>query len=85
MHLLAAAFNALVEAGDAARAPIYIVVPLLLDHIREGYDAGNYGERFAAVRANRMLAIALQTPGLSEDAARFDLRAQLLQPQILRR
>jgi hypothetical protein len=36
-----------------------------------------------AVRANRVLAVALQGQGLSEDAARFAYRAQLLQQQVL--
>jgi DNA replication protein DnaC len=45
-HLLAAAFNALLAAG---KVPCYCVVPLLLDHVREGYDAGDYGERFRTV------------------------------------
>jgi len=38
----------------------------------------------AAVRANRQLAVALQTQGLSEDAARFAYRAQLLQRRVFR-
>jgi hypothetical protein len=37
----------------------------------------------AAVRANRLLAVALQTQGLSEDANRFAYRAQVLQRQVL--
>lgn len=45
-HLLAAAFNALLAAG---KIPVYTVVPLLLDHVREGYDTGDYGERFKTV------------------------------------
>jgi uncharacterized protein YjbI with pentapeptide repeats len=36
----------------------------------------------AAVRANRVLAVALQAQGLSEDAARFAYRAQLLQRRV---
>lgn len=39
----------------------------------------------AAVRANRQPAVALQTQGLSEDAARFAYRAQVLQREVLRR
>jgi uncharacterized protein YjbI with pentapeptide repeats len=39
----------------------------------------------AAVRANRVLAVALQAQGLSEDANRFAYRAQVLQRQLLRR
>jgi hypothetical protein len=39
----------------------------------------------AAVRANRQLAVALQTQGLNEEAARFYYRAQVLQRQVLRR
>jgi len=39
----------------------------------------------AAVRANRVLAVSLQAQGLSEDAARFAYRAQLLQRQVLLR
>ncbi len=39
----------------------------------------------AAVRANRVLAVALQAQGLSEDAARFAYRAQLLQRRVLLR
>ena len=38
-----------------------------------------------AVRANRQLAIALQTQGLNEHAARFAYRAQKLQQVVLRR
>ena len=38
-----------------------------------------------AVRANRQLAIALQTQGLNEEAARFAYRAQKLQRVVLRR
>lgn len=36
-----------------------------------------------AVRANRQLAAALQSQGLSEDAARFAYRSQLLQRKVL--
>jgi hypothetical protein len=39
----------------------------------------------SAVRANRVLAVTLQNQGLSEDAARFAYRAQLLQQQVLLR
>jgi DNA replication protein DnaC len=46
-HLLAAAFYALL---DAARQPIYTVSPLLLDSLREGIQAGDYSERFYAVK-----------------------------------
>ena len=35
-----------------------------------------------AVRANRQLAVALQTQGLNEDAARFAYRAQVLQKTV---
>src|SRR5713226_4738164 len=35
-----------------------------------------------AVRANRQLAIALQSQGLNEDAARFAYRAQVLQKSV---
>jgi uncharacterized protein YjbI with pentapeptide repeats len=38
----------------------------------------------AAVRANRVLAVALQDQGLSEDAARFTYRAKFLQRRVLR-
>jgi uncharacterized protein YjbI with pentapeptide repeats len=38
----------------------------------------------AAVRANRVLAVALQAQGLSEDADRFAYRARLLQRRVLR-
>jgi len=38
-----------------------------------------------AVRANRQLAVALQGQGLSEEAAHFAYRAQLLQRVVLRR
>ncbi len=37
----------------------------------------------AAVRANRQLALALQAQGLSEEAARFSYRAQVLHRQAL--
>jgi uncharacterized protein YjbI with pentapeptide repeats len=36
-----------------------------------------------AVRANRQLAVALQSQGLNEDAARFAYRAQVLQKSVL--
>jgi len=39
----------------------------------------------AAVRANRQLAIVLQTQGINEQAARFSYRAQKLQRIVLRR
>ena len=38
----------------------------------------------AAVRANRRFAVALQANGLSEDASRYNYRAQLCQRQVLR-
>ncbi len=41
-------------------------------------------ENDQAVRANRQLAIALQTQGLNEDAARFAYRAQVLQKRVYR-
>jgi DNA replication protein DnaC len=53
-HLLAAAFYALLDGG---RTPIYSVAPLLLDHIREGISAGEYGERFYAVRDCPLLIV----------------------------
>ncbi|MBV9230147.1 MAG: pentapeptide repeat-containing protein [Chloroflexi bacterium] len=37
-----------------------------------------------AVRANRQLAVALQSQGLNEDAARFAYRGQVLQRQVFR-
>jgi len=37
----------------------------------------------AAVRANRQLALALQSQGLNENAAHFAYRAQLLQREVL--
>ncbi len=37
----------------------------------------------SAVRANRVLAVALRNQGLNEDADRFAYRAQLLQQQVL--
>jgi DNA replication protein DnaC len=50
--LLASAFYALLDGENGGRAPIYTVAPLLLDHIRDGIgrQAGEYGERFYAVR-----------------------------------
>ncbi len=42
-------------------------------------------EYLFAVRANRQLAIALQSQGLNEDAARFAYRAQKLQQVVFRR
>ena len=38
-----------------------------------------------AVRANRQVAVVLNAQGLSEEAARFGYRAQVLQRQVLRR
>jgi uncharacterized protein YjbI with pentapeptide repeats len=46
--------------------------------------AKRLAEYQAAVRANRVLAIALQGRGLGEDAARFAYRAHVLQRQVLR-
>jgi hypothetical protein len=43
------------------------------------------GEYKAAVRANRILAVALRNQGMNEDADRFAYRAQLLQQQVLQR
>ncbi len=53
-------------------------------------DAWKYRASFldvfrTAVRANRQLAVALQTQGLNEEAARFAYRAQRLQRVVLRR
>jgi DNA replication protein DnaC len=52
-HLLAAAFNAMVDAdrlgAASGRLPLYVVVPALLDYIREGVQAGDYSGRFASV------------------------------------
>jgi uncharacterized protein YjbI with pentapeptide repeats len=39
----------------------------------------------AAVRANRVLAVALRSQGLNEEADRYAYRAQVLQRQVLRR
>lgn len=41
------------------------------------------GEYQEAVRANRQLAVALQTQGLNEEASRFAYRANLLQRKVL--
>ncbi len=38
-----------------------------------------------AVQANRQLAIVMRNQGISEDASRFEYRAQVLQRQVLRR
>jgi uncharacterized protein YjbI with pentapeptide repeats len=48
-------------------------------------NARRLREYKAAVRANRILSVALQAQGLAEDAARFSHRAQILQRQVLRR
>lgn len=55
-HLLAAAFHALIAEGRTP-TPIYTVVPTLLDHIRGGYDNGDYGERFAMVKQAPILLL----------------------------
>ncbi len=47
--------------------------------------AERLSEYQAAVRVNRQLAVALQSQGLSEEAARFAYRAQRLQRIVLRR
>jgi uncharacterized protein YjbI with pentapeptide repeats len=47
--------------------------------------ATRLNEHEIAVRANRQLAVALQTQGLNEDAARFAYRAQKLQRVVLSR
>jgi len=55
-------------------------------HDRKVKDrARRLNEYEQAVRANRQLAIALQSQGLNEYAARFAYRAQLLQRIVLRR
>jgi hypothetical protein len=46
-------------------------------------QAERLSEYQAAVRANRQLAVALQTQGLHEEAARFAYRAQRLQRIVL--
>src|SRR5260221_419802 len=48
-------------------------------------QAARLSEYQEAVRANRQLAVALQSQGLSEEAARFAYRAQRLQRIVLRR
>src|SRR5258708_17020951 len=48
-------------------------------------QAARLSEYQEAVRANRQLAVALQSQGLSEEAARFAYRAQHLQSIVLRR
>ncbi len=44
---------------------------------------GNVNEFQIAVRANRQLAVALQSQGLNEEAARFAYRAQVLYRSVL--
>ncbi len=61
-HLLAAAFNHLVDrltsgANAQAQPPLYVLVPSLLDFIREGYETGDYGERFWSVRRTPILLL----------------------------
>jgi len=46
--------------------------------------AQRLSEYTAAMRANRVLSVALQARGLSEDAARFAYRAKFLQRRMLR-
>jgi DNA replication protein DnaC len=47
-HLLAATFNALMSSGHL---PLYVLVSGLLDHVCDGYQADNYGRRFAPMRS----------------------------------
>jgi hypothetical protein len=48
------------------------------------WNANTTLERYrTAVRSNRQLAVALQTQGLNEDAARFAYRANVLQRKVL--
>lgn len=52
--------------------------------LQKGFIQGEHEEEAyrEAVRANRQLAIALQSQGLNEDAARFAYRAQSLQRNV---
>jgi DNA replication protein DnaC len=65
-HLLAAAFNHLVDRAasasgtaspDGALPPLYVLAPSLLDFIRAGYETGDYGERFWSVRKTPILLL----------------------------
>ena len=47
--------------------------------------ATRVNEYKSAVRANRVLAVALQAQGISEDASRFAYHAQILQREVYRR
>ncbi len=54
------------------------------DHEGKPKDSATRLDDFkSAVRANRVLAVALRNQGLNEDADRFAYRAQLLQQQVL--
>jgi hypothetical protein len=51
---------------------------------KEGQDSASRLKLYEeAVRANRQLALVLQSQGLNEDAARFSYRAQILQRKVL--
>ena len=59
-HLLAATFNRLVGRGGSelvAHPPLYVLTPNLLDYVREGYDTGDYGDRFWSIRRTPILLL----------------------------
>lgn len=57
----------------------------MLGDERKARDSKHLDDYRMAVRANRQLAVALQTQGLNEVAARFAYRAQKLQRVVFRR
>ena len=59
-HLLAAAFNTLGAGGSAGGCyPLYVLVPDLLDYIREGQDAPEPGEYLRRLRAIQQAPIVI--------------------------
>lgn len=53
-HLLCAAWNVLVRDG---RSPVYAVALTLLRYVRDGIQAGEYGERFESVQKAPVLLL----------------------------
>lgn len=78
-HLLAAVANALMAAGDARWAPLYVVVPDFLDYLREGYDAEKLAEN-----ASRRMRDARDCPVLLLDDLGVEKRTLWTDEQMYR-
>ncbi len=72
-------WSAISELGDEYEARHFMLSkPQTQEQRQQGLELYQ-----TAVRANRQLAVALQTQGMNEDAARFAYRAQRLQRTVL--